>query len=359
MKASELSGWTWFLTTNHWQKTTVSFIIRRRFCWKLLAAVLHLTAWPAGFGWMSVLGTVQPVSTSQNIYFVREKNIQRHFRNQTDETAFWLKRMCKIAEYGINREAGCSRGWYYGSVKEENISKIPAYIHTHVHVSAAVNLIINWQFKYLFLLNYGGSACAKLLSIEKRVFGLICRRNVTLLHIYTPVDFAGQLHGNTFGNVSWNSRLMVKATHCYVGRDKSIKHWNVWQRLINVSFGHIVIWGKKRCAESPRHPSTLSANVPDEHADAKDPFLRPGAPTGNPKPWAARCHARTINAGRHGPGGARNLTRETGALDSLGSLLDLVLIAATMSGDHLTRSCLHVHCGEPETGAVTIRQWEG
>lgn len=63
----------------------------------------------------------------------------------------------------------------------------------------------------------------------------------------------------------------------------------------------------------------------------------------------AGCDARTINAGRHGPGGARNLTRETGTLDSLGSLLDLVLVAAAVSGDHLTRPRLHVHCGKPET----------
>lgn len=59
-------------------------------------------------------------------------------------------------------------------------------------------------------------------------------------------------------------------------------------------------------------------------------------------------HARTVHAGRHGPGGARHLTRETGALDSLGSLLDLVLVAAAMGGDHLARSRLHVHCGKPE-----------
>lgn len=63
----------------------------------------------------------------------------------------------------------------------------------------------------------------------------------------------------------------------------------------------------------------------------------------------ASCDTRTINAGRHGPGGARNLTRETGTLDSLGSLLDLVLVAAAVSGDHFTCPRFHVHCGKPET----------
>lgn len=52
---------------------------------------------------------------------------------------------------------------------------------------------------------------------------------------------------------------------------------------------------------------------------------------------------RTINAGGHGPGGAGDLAREAGALDRLRSLLDLVLVAAAMGGDHLARPGLHVH----------------
>lgn len=92
---------------------------------------------------------------------------------------------------------------------------------------------------------------------------------------FPPVDFAGLLRRNTFGNVTWNSSLMVKATHSCLGRqfNKTLKY--LWQQLINVSFDHIVIWGKKESAESPRHPTTLSAHVPVEQADAKDPYLRP------------------------------------------------------------------------------------
>lgn len=52
---------------------------------------------------------------------------------------------------------------------------------------------------------------------------------------------------------------------------------------------------------------------------------------------------RTVHTGGHGPGGARYLSRETGTFDCLRSFLNLVLVAAAMGGDHLTRACLHVH----------------
>lgn len=61
----------------------------------------------------------------------------------------------------------------------------------------------------------------------------------------------------------------------------------------------------------------------------------------------------TINTGGHGPGGASDLSREAGTFDSLRSLLDLVLVAAAMGSDHLTRPCLHMHCEtERETHTV-------
>lgn len=61
----------------------------------------------------------------------------------------------------------------------------------------------------------------------------------------------------------------------------------------------------------------------------------------------------TINTGGHGPGGACNLSREAGTFDSLRSLLNLVLVAAAMGSDHLTRSCLHMHC-ETERWTHTV-----
>lgn len=56
---------------------------------------------------------------------------------------------------------------------------------------------------------------------------------------------------------------------------------------------------------------------------------------------------RTVHTGGHGPGGSGYLPWETGTFDRLRSLLNLVLVAAAMGGDHLTRSCFHMHC---ETG---------
>ena len=52
----------------------------------------------------------------------------------------------------------------------------------------------------------------------------------------------------------------------------------------------------------------------------------------------------TINTGGHGPGGAGNLSREAGTFDSLRPLLNLILVAAAMGSDNLTRPCLHMHC---------------
>lgn len=40
---------------------------------------------------------------------------------------------------------------------------------------------------------------------------------------------------------------------------------------------------------------------------------------------------------------SRHLSREAGALDSLGSLFDLVLVAASVSGNYLTGSLFHVN----------------
>lgn len=65
-----------------------------------------------------------------------------------------------------------------------------------------------------------------------------------------------------------------------------------------------------------------------------------------------------INAGRHGVGGPSDLTGEAGTFDSLRSLLDLVLVAATMGCDHLTGPCLHVHCVAP-VGVCERRQAQG
>lgn len=58
-------------------------------------------------------------------------------------------------------------------------------------------------------------------------------------------------------------------------------------------------------------------------------------------------HNGRVNTGRHGPGGASDLSREAGTFDSLRPLLNLVLVAAAMGSDHLTRPCLHVHCVAP------------
>lgn len=51
----------------------------------------------------------------------------------------------------------------------------------------------------------------------------------------------------------------------------------------------------------------------------------------------------TVDAGRHGPSSAGDLSREAGTFDSLRSLLDLVLVAAAMGSNHLTRPRLHMH----------------
>lgn len=127
-----------------------------------------------------------------------------------------------------------------------------------------------------------------------------------------------------------------------------MKHWNVFGA--NWSMCHLTTWSfgaRKNPSKAPgiQQPCLLTFWW---NTQTKDPFLRPIRQ--EPPLRTASCDKRTINTGRHGPGGARNLTRETGTLDSLGSLLDLVLVAAAMSGDHLTRSCLHVHCGKRETG---------
>ena len=62
-----------------------------------------------------------------------------------------------------------------------------------------------------------------------------------------------------------------------------------------------------------------------------------------------QTEGRTVDAGGHGPGGSGHLPREAGALDRLGPLLYLVLVAAAMSSDHLTRPCLDMDCRDTET----------
>lgn len=61
----------------------------------------------------------------------------------------------------------------------------------------------------------------------------------------------------------------------------------------------------------------------------------------------ARTHAVfTFHAGGPGSGGAGHLAGETGTLDGLRTLLDLVLVAAAMDGHHLAGALLHLvrHC---------------
>ena len=53
----------------------------------------------------------------------------------------------------------------------------------------------------------------------------------------------------------------------------------------------------------------------------------------------------TVHTGRRGPRCSRHLSREAGAFDGLGALLDLVLVAAAVGGDHLAGPRLHVNCG--------------
>lgn len=50
----------------------------------------------------------------------------------------------------------------------------------------------------------------------------------------------------------------------------------------------------------------------------------------------------TFHTGGSGSGGARHLPRETGTLDGLRALLNLILITAAMDGHHLTRPLLHL-----------------
>lgn len=57
-------------------------------------------------------------------------------------------------------------------------------------------------------------------------------------------------------------------------------------------------------------------------------------------------------------GGPSNLSREAGTFDGLRSLLDLVLVTAAMSSDHLTGPCLHVHRVAP-VGVRERRQAQG
>lgn len=56
----------------------------------------------------------------------------------------------------------------------------------------------------------------------------------------------------------------------------------------------------------------------------------------------------TFHTGGSGSGGAGDLPGETGTLDGLRALLNLVLITAAMDGHHLTRALLHL-----------VRDWGG
>lgn len=76
---------------------------------------------------------------------------------------------------------------------------------------------------------------------------------------------------------------------------------------------------------------------------------------GNLKSGAPDCritNKHTINTGGHGPSRTSDLSGEAGAFDGLGSLLDLVFVAAAMGSDHLTRPGLHVHCGAERRGLI-------
>lgn len=59
----------------------------------------------------------------------------------------------------------------------------------------------------------------------------------------------------------------------------------------------------------------------------------------NVQEWAEPL---TFHAGGLGPGGARHLSREAGALHGLRALLDPVLVAAPVHGHHFTRALLHL-----------------
>lgn len=51
---------------------------------------------------------------------------------------------------------------------------------------------------------------------------------------------------------------------------------------------------------------------------------------------------------------SRHLSREAGAFDSLGSLFDLVLVAASVCGDYLACSCFHVNWKHKKSGRSSI-----
>lgn len=59
------------------------------------------------------------------------------------------------------------------------------------------------------------------------------------------------------------------------------------------------------------------------------------------------CSAFTFHTGGSGSSGASDLPWETGTLDGLRALLDLILITAAMDGHNLTRPLLHL-----------VRDWE-
>lgn len=110
-------------------------------------------------------------SAQVRMYFAREKNIQWYFRNQTDETAFWLKRMCKITIIAWQNKQKCwlqQRLMLQFSQGRKHLKNIS--IFTHIHLSTVVNRLVSWQFKYLNLINFKGFAGTrtKLLSVEKK-----------------------------------------------------------------------------------------------------------------------------------------------------------------------------------------------
>lgn len=53
---------------------------------------------------------------------------------------------------------------------------------------------------------------------------------------------------------------------------------------------------------------------------------------------------------------SRHLSREAGALDGLGSLFDLVLVAAPVCGDYLACSCFHVNWKQKKSGRSLINR---
>lgn len=71
VKSPEHSGWTWFLTTNHRCKTTVSFFIHCCCCRQKLLPFVQLNNNTSRVCWLWELLRVQPIGTSRKVFHPR------------------------------------------------------------------------------------------------------------------------------------------------------------------------------------------------------------------------------------------------------------------------------------------------